>query len=260
MILLCVFVFVCVFVALLLAGMMIIGRKRVFFGYNFSKGALFVIAHPDDEAMFLTPTILSIPDTVRKQCAVLCLTASPTVRADELKKSCTALGISPSRVRVINDPERFRDSPEAEWKLTEVSKEIISAAAEFETPILVTFDEYGISGHQNHIDTCQGAQTAFMAERGKPENTRAVKSLWAIVTYGFALKYLAFLNAVIEAIKIVVQERTVKGVPKYVFASNPELISTWKAMGNHKSQFVWYRKLWCLFSSYAYINTLRKEA
>ena len=255
-----VLVLVCVLAALLLAGMMIIGRKRVFFGYNFGKGALFVIAHPDDEAMFLTPTILSIPDTVRNHCAVLCLTASPSVRAEELEKSCAALGISPSRVRVVNDPERFRDSPDAEWKLSEVSKEIVSAAAEFETPILVTFDEYGISGHKNHIDTCLGAQTALMSEHKKPENMRAVKSLWAIVTYGFAFKYLAFLNAVVEAVKMIIQERTVKGVPKYVFASNPSLVSTWKAMTNHKSQFLWYRKLWCLFSSYAYINTLRREA
>lgn len=252
--------FVCVLVALLLTGMKIIGSKRMFFGYNFSKGALFVIAHPDDEAMFLAPTILSIPDTVRKQCAVLCMTASPSIRADELEKSCSALGISPSRVRVVNDPERFRDAIDAEWNLNEVSKEIISAAGEFETPILITFDEYGISGHKNHIDTCQGAETAFMTEHKKPENARVVKSLWAIVTYGFALKYLAFLNAVVEAVKMIIQERTVKGVPKYVFASNPELASTWKAMKNHKTQFVWYRRLWCLFSSYAYINTLRREA
>ena len=255
-----VLVLVCILAALLLAGMMIIGRKRMFFGYNFGKGALFVIAHPDDEVMFLTPTILSIPDTVRSQCAVLCMTASPSVRADELKKSCSALGISPSRVRVVNDPERFRDGLDAEWKLSEVANEIVSAAAEFETPILITFDEYGISEHQNHIDTCLGAQVALMSERKKPENTRVVKSLWAIVTYNFVLKYLASLNAIVEATKMIIKERTEKGVPKYVFASNPKFASTWKAMKNHKSQFVWYRKLWCLFSSYAYINTLRREA
>lgn len=249
-----------VMLLLLLLGMTVIGAKRVFFGYSFGKGALFVTAHPDDEAMFLTPTILSIPDSIRAHCAVLCMTASPEVRAEELKASCAALGFSPSRVRVVQDAQRFQDSVTAEWDPKEVAAEIVRAAGEFETPIVVTFDTHGVSGHPNHVSVCEGAQVALMSERKKPENARTVKSLWAIVTYPFALKYAACLNAVVEAAKMLIQEHTAKGVPKYAFAANPAPLATWKAMTAHVSQFVWYRKLWCLFSSYAYVNTLRRDA
>lgn len=35
-------------------------------------------------------------------------------------------------------------------------------------------------------------------------------------------------------------------------------LNAWQAMAIHHSQFVWYRKLFVIFSRYAYMNTLFK--
>jgi N-acetylglucosaminylphosphatidylinositol deacetylase len=32
----------------------------------------------------------------------------------------------------------------------------------------------------------------------------------------------------------------------------------WIAMSRHRSQFVWYRRLWVIFSRYQYINTYQR--
>ncbi len=45
-----------------------------------------------------------------------------------------------------------------------------------------------------------------------------------------------------------------KGRDRYFFTFHPKL--TWMAMAAHHSQFVWYRRLSVLFSTYTYINSL----
>ena len=72
------------------------------------SGALLVIAHPDDECMFFTPTLLGLQ---RQGVAVhvLCLSTGNfaglgATRARELRASCTALGVAEGHVRPNSNP------------------------------------------------------------------------------------------------------------------------------------------------------------
>nr|XP_005298249.1 N-acetylglucosaminyl-phosphatidylinositol de-N-acetylase isoform X2 [Chrysemys picta bellii] len=68
--------------------------------------ALVVTAHPDDEAMFFAPTILSL-GRFRAQLWLLCCSSGNyynqgEIRKNELVQSCAILGIPPSNVTVID--------------------------------------------------------------------------------------------------------------------------------------------------------------
>ena len=68
---------------------------------------LLVIAHPDDEAMFFTPTILALRDSVNIHVMSLSngdYAGLGWVRASELVESCRLLGIPKERVSVVDDP------------------------------------------------------------------------------------------------------------------------------------------------------------
>uniref|UniRef100_A0A8D2LE43 N-acetylglucosaminylphosphatidylinositol deacetylase n=1 Tax=Varanus komodoensis TaxID=61221 RepID=A0A8D2LE43_VARKO len=78
--------------------------------------ALFVTAHPDDEAMFFAPTILCL---ARAELWLLCGSTGNyyhqgDIRKKELLESCMALGIPLSHVTIV-DHRDLPDHPSAEW-------------------------------------------------------------------------------------------------------------------------------------------------
>ena len=81
-------------------------------------GALLVIAHPDDECMFFTPTLLGL---ARQGITahVLCLSTGNfdglgATRSRELRASCVELGVDASRVHCLDDPQ-LQDGPAQAW-------------------------------------------------------------------------------------------------------------------------------------------------
>ena len=44
----------------------------------------------------------------------------------------------------------------------------------------------------------------------------------------------------------------------WIYRLQQRLCINWCAMARHASQFVWYRRLFVVFSSYTYCNTLRR--
>ena len=81
--------------------------------------ALLVIAHPDDECMFFTPTLRRLMSEMVVGVYVLCLSTGDydskgSIRTAEVKKSCTTLGIPDENVTVLDHP-RLRDGPDEVW-------------------------------------------------------------------------------------------------------------------------------------------------
>ena len=106
---------------------------------------------------------------------------------------------------------------------------------------MITFDEYGISSHPNHIATYQGV----------------IRSL---------SRYFQLYQHLIPCIKL----ETTNSIRKFlgpfdllwslifwndILIINWNFIKTIQLMQAHTSQFVWYRKLFILFSRYTYMNT-----
>jgi len=165
---------------------------------------------------------------------------------------------------------------------------------QYDNVILITFDTDGVSGHCNHRDTYLAVRLLILQQQ--LQNIKASKSstgsrlptleAWKLDTVHFLpFKYLPLVGwclcllnllklwqptcAILPSQKkartsginendesstlLATPSSTVQAV---VYRStNPRL--SWKAMATHHSQFVWYRRLFVIFSCYTFVNTLR---
>lgn len=154
---------------------------------------------------------------------------------------------------------------------------------------LITFDQGGVSGHCNHVDTYKGVMDYINALKVKsgngkvPSCQRKVKELWVLKSiYNPVAKYIPVVDILLilwiwicRHVRLLCYSRRVTfeskdpnrmfGFEKIGFATettnnlsfrmfHPSLIR--RAMSAHQSQFVWYRKLFILFSRYSYVNDI----
>ncbi|KJZ75243.1 hypothetical protein HIM_05437 [Hirsutella minnesotensis 3608] len=261
-----------------------------------NKRICLLIAHPDDEAMFFAPTLLALtrPET-GNHVKILCLSTGNAeglgeTRRKELIKSGMLLGLrGEDDVFVVDNPTDFPDSMTAEWDETKIAGLLCSAFAPqlarqrsdasarptASIDVLITFDGHGVSSHPNHISLYRGAR-AFAAEllRGKPGWSSPV-DLYTLTTVGVARKYSSAMDALASLTLwalAVGRGKDVKGSasdkrahpPALLFMSpligDGGLVAARRAMTQaHKSQMVWFRHLYIVFSRYMVINDLRLE-
>ncbi|KAB0360121.1 hypothetical protein FD754_004277 [Muntiacus muntjak] len=181
---------------------------------------LLVTAHPDDEAMFFAPTILGLA-RLRHQVFLLCFSAGNyynqgEIRKKELLQSCDVLGIPPSNVMIIEN--------------SSVSLQV------------VTFDEGGVSGHSNHV-ALNAAVRTLHAEGKLP------KGCWVLTLQSVNLlrKYLCLLD--LPCSLLLARDAL------FVLTQR-EAAQAQRAMSCHRSQLLWFRRLYVLFSRYMRINSL----
>lgn len=220
---------------------------------------LLVIAHPDDECMFFAPTIrflcrLKIP------VHVLCLTSGNyaglgKMRKGELEASCRVLGIASC---VVLEQETIVDGPK-NWNIDLVADSIASFFETFKNSKDIThilsFDRRGVSGHPNHCDASRAARL-FASTRSTVDLT--VVELESVALH---LKYLGAFNVIYEYVREAMYSSSAEGTTavERAFALMPpgEYYGMgWGAMKQHRSQLLWFRFLYLLFSRYLHINTL----
>ena len=107
---------------------------------------------------------------------------------------------------------------------------------------VVTFDEYGVSSHPNHISTYRGVQLALSALSRKNSSINSILGLKLCTTL-FTRKFLGLFDIPFSMI-----------FSEYSIV-NFNLIRVLSGMRAHRSQNVWYRILFVLFSRYTYVNT-----
>lgn len=101
--------------------------------------------------------------------------------------------------------------------------------------MIVTFDKSGISGHPNHIQTHLGVAKVF--EQGKFRI-----DVLTLTTVNFLRKYLGYADIHLNT----------NDEMNYVILTP---YHSYRSMMQHHSQFVWFRKLFTIFSRYAYFNS-----
>ncbi|KAG8200237.1 hypothetical protein JTE90_025013 [Oedothorax gibbosus] len=196
--------------------------------------------------MFFAPTILNL---LRQNCEVyvLCLSSGgfyneSKTRKKELRQSCITLGI-PSGNLIIIEHSYLPDNPHKKWSRIRVSEIVFKYIRHLSANVVISFDQCGVSGHLNHIAVSNALE--YLNSKGSlPQECE----IFLLETVSILQKYLSFLL-----------------VPLFFFCINSSFASTfqdvkttWKSMRDHKSQFVWFRKLYIVFSRYVYINTLKK--
>lgn len=227
---------------------------------------ILVIAHPDDESMFFVPTIRSLVRSGRTLW-ILCLTTGDydglgKQRQKEIHRAGKLLGVD----KVIVQDE-LMDHPTERWSVPNVVDAIKKSINEnlqedqdHERVVLITFDEYGVSGHINHIDTFLGVRE--ITKCGKPcwqINDKYIPvEAWQLESERNILKkYFPILSWVLLLLSFFMtySAMAVQGSRQIYRFNEPWM--NWRAMRAHESQFVWYRRLFVVFSCYTYVNVLK---
>ncbi|PWN35215.1 phosphatidylinositol glycan class L, partial [Meira miltonrushii] len=209
--------------------------------------ALILTAHPDDEVMFFAPAILNL---VKSNIDVyaLCLSNGNAdglgqIREEELLASYARLGVRADKVRLINDG-RLQDSMQIKWEPNLIS-EYVQQFSQHSGPfdLLLTFDKDGISQHANH-KACSNSVPLIYKSGAITENGR----IYALRSHSTAFKYLGLFGALVNHLGA---RLTLASQDKVAFLSTPfEYLHSLRAMSLHKSQMVWFRYLYLIFSTY----------
>ncbi|KAL1140026.1 hypothetical protein AAG570_007003 [Ranatra chinensis] len=211
------------------------------------KRVLLVIAHPDDECMFFGPTLVEV---VRRggKVYVVCLSSGEQggtgdVRKRELFAACSALGVPQADVVVYRCCD-LADGPHNSWSPLLVARLVSHHAHVRSADVLLTFDRYGVSYHENHVSAWRGV---VLAVRNAlcPEHSQA----YALETVNILRKYSVFFDCFLS-----------RCTSNIIFiASLDDHSKIVKAMSTgHPSQYIWFRRLFMYFSRYAYINTYKR--
>lgn len=100
-----------------------------------NKRIILLIAHPDDESMFFSPTLQALTDPqLQNHVKILCMSTGNSegigeTRRRELEKAAVTLGVRRREDVFVLDDERFKDGMQADWKPEEVVRVLASAFA-----------------------------------------------------------------------------------------------------------------------------------
>lgn len=128
---------------------------------------------------------------------------------------------------------------------------------------VVTFDDYGVSGHANHRDAHRGVLAWAAAQRVPP-------LVLTLSSRPFLLKYSAFLDMAVIGSARFLQRALAASLPSAALSHGtcpaPALVLPalryqdlwlpWRCLQLYASQSVFYRQLFVLLSSYTYVNVL----
>lgn len=219
-------------------------------GVRRSRNVLLVLAHPDDESMFFAPTILFLKSKGHN-IHILCMSLGNAdglgnIRKEELYNACATLKIPAQQVEVL-DHQKLQDGFHEKWDhglLAELTMERIQL---WDIDTIVTFDSCGVSGHPNHRDVHHGI--CKLLHENQEENIEA----WELVSLNIFRKYSGPVDIWLSSFISFSSSKQ----PIYSLV-NSRPSRSFQAMAAHRSQWVWFRRLFVLFSSYTYINMLQK--
>ncbi|MBW0488704.1 hypothetical protein O181_028419 [Austropuccinia psidii MF-1] len=264
-----------------------------------SKSTLLVVAHPDDECLFFAPSVLATVWRAQSHGALLVMSAGNHYgqgyqRKKELKHSCHQLGIREERCEVI-DISSVQDDPKNWWPTDLISKIVKEHIDRWMIDSLITFDDWGVSGHINHRAVSAAVtQLALKLNSFNQSDVHLNPSpiLFTLQSVSVLRKYSGLYDLPISLIGFIPsiifgppqQKTKLPLIPDYdsstessaqqseknrkLASSSLEkglLLSGWhsyraarKAFWSHHSQLVWDRHLYMILSRYMYFNTIQR--
>lgn len=235
-----------------------------------------VIAHPDDESMFFVPTMTHLQ---RQQhiVSILCLSTGNAdglgdTRKLELIAAAALLGVPATRVQIVDDAVNLADGLRTRWSVVEARGHIERFVADQRIDLLLTFDAQGISGHPNHVACFDAVQSLLRLRHAaaalagvNPADPAPEPRLcgYALQSTPLWRKYLGPLDALrsfLDRQSASRQEWSPDGMSQFYLLVDPSPLGamrrSYAAMQAHASQFVWFRRLFVIFSRYTFLNTL----
>ncbi|XP_066350144.1 uncharacterized protein [Miscanthus floridulus] len=220
-----------------------------------SRSVLLVVAHPDDESMFFAPTILFLKSKGHN-IHILCMSRGNAdglgnTRKEELYHACDTLKIPHEQVKVLDHP-KLQDGFHEKWGHGLVAELTPSGSTMEHVQLwaidtIVTFDSYGVSGHPNHKDLHHGIWLFLHA------NSQGNVEAWELASLNILRKYSGRVDIWLSS--LISFSRSKQSIYTLV---NSRPSKSYEAMAAHRSQWVWFRRLFVIFSSYMYVNVLQK--
>ncbi|XP_042464914.1 N-acetylglucosaminyl-phosphatidylinositol de-N-acetylase-like isoform X1 [Zingiber officinale] len=219
-------------------------------GFGKRRNVLLVIAHPDDESMFFTPTILFLKYGGHN-IHILCMSTGNAdgvgnTRKDEIYQACSILKVPLQQVKVLDHPG-LQDGFNETWDLGFLAKLIQNEVRVWNIDLLISFDKFGVSGHPNHRAVHHGICMLL-----SDSNQKHIEA-WELVSLSIFRKYSGPVDVWLS---IIFSSFYLRKQIYCLLNNNPSL--SFLAMAAHRSQWIWFRKLFVGFSTYTYMNTLRK--
>lgn len=213
-----------------------------------------LIAHPDDEVMFFSPSLLQLdrllPQSVRFN--FVCLSKGDAdhlgeTRELELQRSLNLLmsnSLRKTQLYQFDYPDGFDEKWEIESVVSIVESKVFIGSG---FNLLLTFDAHGVSNHPNHV-ACHNAVARLI---GKGHKALYLNSH----SRNLPLKYSGFIWELIRMLSDSVMKLERTGLT--FMNSFPQYILAFAAMANaHESQLVWFRYGWWSLSRFVFVNDL----
>ncbi|XP_010217886.1 PREDICTED: N-acetylglucosaminyl-phosphatidylinositol de-N-acetylase [Tinamus guttatus] len=137
----------------------------------------------------------------------------------------------------------FPDNPALHWDTQLLATFVLQHIEANNINLVVTFDAGGVSGHANHT-SLYSALSYLHSEQKLPEGCHVL----TLETVNLFRKYISILDIPIscllpsDALFILTEE---------------EAEQARRAMRCHRSQLLWFRRLYMRFSRYMVVNSLR---
>jgi N-acetylglucosaminylphosphatidylinositol deacetylase len=201
---------------------------------------LIVFAHPDDETMFFLPLIL-LARKLGVSYHLLCLTSGDFDGLGAIrKKEFDRVGKRLKALKAeILDEDGLRDGP-TRWETVAVTSVIDKYLREHpKIDGIFTFDDYGVSGHPNHISVHNGVKSM-----------KTTIPRYCLSSVSLLQKYLPPLDLWLSL--------AFSGKDSLMAVNTDEPFLSAEIMKLYASQNVWFRRLFSFFSRYSYINTFHR--
>lgn len=232
---------------------------------------LVLTAHPDDECMFFSPTILALQEQPGAKIRALSLSNGDAVglgylREQELVDSYAALGVDAKDVVCLDVPT-LRDGMDEPWSPEEIARILSTRSDVLQANVILTFDNGGITRHPNH--TPLGEAARHLVGRLKQSNklprditllTLETVPVYVKFTGPFYVGHLKLQHLFSRYLLDPATAASLQDPARLTIASDRQGYQrAIEAMIKHKTQLEWFRWLYIATSKYMWSDTLIVE-
>nr|POF21119.1 n-acetylglucosaminyl-phosphatidylinositol de-n-acetylase [Quercus suber] len=231
-----------------------------------NKRIVLLIAHPDDEAMFFSPTVLALTrPELGNTVLILCLSSGDAdglghIRKEELRESALQLGLRSSEHVVVVEDAKLPDSMTTDWDpkyisgiLTQYFGAAIATTPSTSAPVaaidaIITFDAQGVSGHPNHRSLYRGSVAFLRNLMQRHAGWECPIKLYTLTSVNVLRKYSSVLDALTTIVYCITRRKDRGGgfpSPIMVVSGPSGVRRAQRAMTTaHESQMRWFRWGW----------------